>query len=116
MSDSQVLEDIAYLKKVIEDSRKVVIDNGVIMLTWGILVVVGMILTYAYIHFGLKIPETWLWIVLIGIGWILSFWIGWTNSRTSESPYVCSKSARLNLDWLRNSYDCDRFSRNRLRA
>ncbi len=81
MDDSQVKEDLAYLRRVIEDSRRVVIDNGMHLLLWGILVVVGMILTYAYVHFGLNFPEAWMWILLIGAGWLLSIWIGWVKAK-----------------------------------
>ncbi len=85
MNDSQVLEDLAYLKRVVQDSRRVVVDNGVQLLSWGILIVFGMIATYAYVHLGLNLPETWMWIILIGIGWGLSIWLGWIKMKRSHA-------------------------------
>ncbi len=83
--DSRVFEDIAFLRQVVEDSRRVVIDNGVHLLAWGVLVVIGMIFTYISEHFKLNLPILWNWIVLISLGWILTIWDGWikmTRART----------------------------------
>jgi len=91
MNDSQVFDDLAYLRKVVEDSRRVVVDNGVGLLTWGILVVIGMILTYASVHLGLDLPSTLVWSVVIGAGWLLSIWLGWINMKRSRTRTFIQK-------------------------
>ena len=68
-----------------------VVDNGVGLLTWGILVVIGMILTYASVHLGVSMPSTLIWAVVIGVGWLLSIWLGWINVKRSRTRTFIQK-------------------------
>lgn len=98
MSDSKILEDVAYLRKVVEDSRKVVVDNGVHLLGWGVLVVVGMILTYLSEHLKSNLPVFHIWVILIGLGWIFSIWDGWIKlNRARTRTFIQKVLASL---WL----------------
>jgi len=48
--------ELSFIKKVIEDSKKITVDNGMGFILWGILGVAGIILTYAdyYLKIGGK--------------------------------------------------------------
>ncbi len=85
MNDTRIVEDIAYLRKVVEDSRRVVVDNGIHLLSWGILVVVGMLLTYASVNGVLRLPPLWIWIVVIGLGWMVSMWSAWRETKRART-------------------------------
>jgi len=76
MDQQSAQQELAFVKKVIEDSRKLLIYDGKDMIVWGILVVTGMFLMYWKFQFGLAVPTYLIWVVLIGAGWIFSMWRG----------------------------------------
>jgi hypothetical protein len=75
--DRQIAEqELAFVKKVIADSRKLLIYDGKDMIVWGILVTIGMVLMYVKFQIGIGLPAYLAWILLIGAGWIFSVWRG----------------------------------------
>jgi hypothetical protein len=76
MEQQAAQEQLEFIKKVIEDSRKLLIYDGKDMIVWGLLVAVGMIMMYARFETALTFPVVWLWVTLIGLGWLYSIWKG----------------------------------------
>ena len=70
MNRIDVKDEIAFIKKVIEDSKRTIGGENMGSIVWGIIVVIGMLLTYLHIIILHFIPVVWVWIVLIGLGWI----------------------------------------------
>lgn len=70
MSTTNPQEEIAYIKNIINDSRRIIKDDGKGFIIWGILVVIGMLLTYFSIYFNEHTYGWLVWPVVIGIGWI----------------------------------------------
>jgi hypothetical protein len=66
----QIFEDLQYMKQIIKDSRKMVVDKGLGFIVWGIIIIIG--LTASYIDFVTSGDQysAELWILLIGGGWI----------------------------------------------
>jgi hypothetical protein len=71
MNHIDAKNEIAFIKKVIEDSKRAVGGDNLGSVVWGVIVAIGMILTYLhiialtdFIHVGL------LWAILIALGWI----------------------------------------------
>jgi len=85
MEQQQAKEDLQFIRKVIEDSRRSVADNGMHYITWSICVALGIIGTYTVAVSSLS-PRTnlWVWIVFIGAGWIFSLIRG--TSQSSGKP------------------------------
>ncbi len=81
MDQQSAQQELAFVKKVMEDSRKLLIYDGKDMIVWGILVVTGMILMFSKFEFGLTISTMLIWVVLIGAGWIFSMWRGMKVNR-----------------------------------
>ena len=73
MNEKTALEELVFIKKIIQDSRRKVIENGMGFIIWGILVLLGLLSTYYMIVN--KIPQNvpWNWIILIGVGWLYTF-------------------------------------------
>lgn len=67
------LDELLFIKKVIQDSRKIVVDNGVGYILWGILIVIGMTAGYIKFLLNLQFNFTWAWVVIISVGWVITF-------------------------------------------
>lgn len=63
-------EEIAYIKNIINDSKRIIKDDGKGFIIWGILVTIGMLLTYFLTYFNEHTYDWLIWPVVIGIGWI----------------------------------------------
>lgn len=73
MDDQKALEELSYIKQIMQDSRKTLVDNGIGYITWGIIIVMGLMSSYFMIVNKIKNNYELNWIILIGIGWIFSF-------------------------------------------
>lgn len=70
-------EELAFIRKVIADSRAAVADNGLDYIVWGLLVALGMFTSF--IFYLTKLERIWggwiyliLWIAVMGSGWAFS--------------------------------------------
>lgn len=84
MNTNQAVEELEFIKKVIDDTRKVIVDNGFSFIFWGILIVLGLLSTYAAILFEFPLYYAWNWIVLIGGGWIYAIYSGYKHGRRAK--------------------------------
>jgi hypothetical protein len=66
-------EQLDFIKKVMEETRRDITGDGIDFLRWGILTSIGIFLTYFYILFRWPDVHIWfIWVVVIGLGWIFS--------------------------------------------
>lgn len=77
MEQIDAKQELAFIRKVIQDSRRMAVDNGLDYIVWGILVALGMFLSVAIIWFKLEHKlGSWtmlaLWILVMGGGWVFS--------------------------------------------
>lgn len=70
---NKALDELLFIKKVIEDSRKIVVDNGMGFIVWGILITAGMLFGYIKFLLNLQFDYIWAWVVIIAAGWAFSF-------------------------------------------
>lgn len=73
MDDKSALEDLQFIRKVIEDSKRAMAYNGMDYIIWGILVIIGMIIMYVLIMNQIYFNYVWFWLGLVSIGWFYSF-------------------------------------------
>jgi len=75
MKETEAKNELEFIKNVMEDSRKIIVDDGKNFIFWGIIAALGLITTYILIveKFGEYIK--WVWVVLIAIGWIYTITI-----------------------------------------
>ena len=62
--------EISMIKQIMDDSKKIVVDDGKGYIIWGVLIVIGLLGTYFLILSKLYNYIGWLWIASIGAGWI----------------------------------------------
>lgn len=72
MDQQSALEEIALIRRVIDESRRFTFDNGKYYLLWGILIAVANFIEYGLILTDNAGLSAWLWIVTVGIGWAIS--------------------------------------------
>lgn len=61
-------EELSFIKKIMEDSRKVTLDNGIGFIMWGVISLLGIGLMYISHYARLGINSAYIWVVLFGIG------------------------------------------------
>ena len=74
MNEKTALEELQFIKKIIEETKKAVIYNGKDYIFWSILVMAGMLSTYIFHMSGVHFNYFWIWVVLIPLGWIFSIY------------------------------------------
>lgn len=91
MKENEALEELKFIKKVIDDSKKVIIDNGTGYIMWGVLIVVGLLSTYFGILTKYYFAYSYNWIIVVATGWILSYFISKKNRASHTTRTFASK-------------------------
>ncbi|MGB5847978.1 MAG: hypothetical protein WBH40_05800 [Ignavibacteriaceae bacterium] len=91
MTDINAQQELAFIKKVMADSRQIIIDDGKGFIFWGILIAFGLFTTYLSNAGRWEFPLGWFWIVLIAIGWIVTFIIQIRAEKKRSSKTLAGK-------------------------
>jgi hypothetical protein len=89
-------EELAFLKKIILDSRRSVVDNGLSYIVWGILVTIGVGSIYIERLNDSWSWSGWVWLVTVVIG--VSFSIMYRRKK-SQSPVQTFAGNLLGRMW-----------------
>jgi hypothetical protein len=100
MDEKQALEDLGYIKKIIEDSRRTIIYSGKEFIFWGILASFGMLMTYVLDILHIYFYIFWFWIFIVAIGWIYSFYLSFNKRKRPHKTTFANKV--LGSVWLAN--------------
>lgn len=85
-------EDLAAIRRLMEESQAAAADDGRHFLLWGTLTALGLLGTYAGLTGAAAIDPRWLWGAVLALGWCGSFWLGLRGART---PRVRTLGGRL---------------------
>jgi len=88
MDEKTALEELQFIRRIIEDTKKSVVYNGKDYIFWGILVIAGMLSTYIFHITGIYFNYIWIWAVLIPIGWVYSIYNGRKLKEKHPSTYA----------------------------
>jgi len=91
MDEQRALEEVEFLKRIIEDSKRSVLYNGKDFIFWGILVITGMLLTYVFVQSHIYINYVIIWAVLIPVGWFFSLY----NRKSLKRSYPKTFPGRI---------------------
>jgi hypothetical protein len=72
MSEDAVRDDIAFIRRTMEQGRRVVGSWSADMLVWGIAVTLGYAGTYARVRGWWTLDPNWLWTGLVVLAWLYS--------------------------------------------
>jgi hypothetical protein len=73
MIEIDAQQELAFIKKVMADSRQIIVDDGKGFIFWGILIACGLFFTYLSIAGKWEFSLGWFWPALIAFGWIVTF-------------------------------------------
>ncbi len=98
IDQQQAQDDLRFIREMLEETRQHVADNGMHYISWSVIVALGIIGTYLIVLTG-RAPSNilWVWIADIGLGWLLSFWIGFRDSTDRARNFA---ERVLNLVWI----------------
>ena len=92
MERQDAIEEIALIRRVIEESRRFTFDNGKHYLLWGVLVTIAIFLQYWAILTHADSLSPWIWLFSIGLGWVGSIVFG---MREKSKPGAWPVGAKL---------------------
>src|ERR1700740_1723902 len=72
MNEDTVRDDIAFIRRTMEQGRRVVGSWSADMLVWGIAVTLGYAGTYARVRGWWTLDPNWLWTGLVVLAWLYS--------------------------------------------
>jgi hypothetical protein len=96
MDEKLALEELQFIKKVIEDTKHSVVYNGKDYIFWGALVIVGMMLSYFLFVFNVHFNSGYIWLVLIPLGWAYSFY---NKKRNREKSATTFSTKLIGMVW-----------------
>lgn len=67
MEENQIRNDVAYIRSMIENNRRSLVDNGITYISIGIYIVVGVVASYILGIKGMTDYLPPLWLLLMGI-------------------------------------------------
>lgn len=73
MDEKIAIDELQFIKKIIEDSKATIIYNGKDYIVWGMLIVVGLLLDYSAYILNFRRNFILFWAAIIGLGWIYSY-------------------------------------------
>lgn len=79
---SRAAEDLALIRRLMEDTQGVMRESGGHFMVWGALMTTALLTTWADVQGVVSIELTWIWLVAVGLGWIYSFGRGWRSHRS----------------------------------
>lgn len=69
---TNVEDDIAFIRRTIEDGRAYARGRSPDLLVWGLFVSTGYFATYSFLRGWIAIDPNWIWLVCIGLPWLYS--------------------------------------------
>ncbi len=91
MDDKTALEELQFIRKVIDETRQSVVYNGKDYIFWGIIVIIGMMSTYILVINEIYFRYFYIWLVLIPVGWAYSLY----NSKKEKAKNPSTFAGKL---------------------
>jgi hypothetical protein len=88
-------QELAFLKKIITDSRRSVVDNGMTWIVWGVLVTIGVGAIYVELLTEQFEWSGWVWLVAITTGIAYSIMHGRREVKRPVQPFADRLIGRL---------------------
>jgi len=70
--DDQVREDIAFIRRAVEEGGAYATAHGTHMVVWGVAVAFGYLATYAFVRGWSPVAPPGIWLLCMGLGWLYS--------------------------------------------
>jgi hypothetical protein len=84
-------EELAYIRRIIDDSRMAFVEDGKPYIAWGIIVALGMIFSYVSALMERDLGTGYVWIALTIIGWIYVFLYARKKEKASRAKSIIDR-------------------------
>jgi hypothetical protein len=84
-------EELAYIRQIIENSRKSFVEDGKPYIAWGVIVALGMTFSYISALMGRDLGTGYVWIGLTILGWIYIAYYSRTKSKTTRAKSIIDR-------------------------
>jgi len=91
MKNTNIEEEIYFIKKVMEDSRRLIVADGKSFIFWGVIVTIGLLVTYFAVMYRWESNLSWFWPALIAFGWIFTIIIESRHAKRAKTITFASK-------------------------
>lgn len=91
MDEKKALEEIQFIRKIIDESKSSIVYNGLDYIFWGVIIIVGMLSTYLFHINKVYFNYFWIWVIIIPIGWIFSI----TNKIRNQKKFPSTFTGKL---------------------
>ena len=85
-------EELAFIRKVMEDSRTSLVDTGKPKLVWGAIAALGMLYTYIQALAESDLYVGWVWLGISAFGWGYIFW---EDKRQDKTSHVRTQTGKI---------------------
>lgn len=77
MEKDKAQEDLQFIRRMLDETRRTVADNGLHYINWSIMPAIGIIGTYLIVLTQSQpLFIFWLWVAVVAAGWIISYFLG----------------------------------------
>jgi hypothetical protein len=87
MTQHDALQDLAYIRQVMEQTRRYTAAKGVFFVIWGVAVSLSLLLTWLQIERVIGGSQWLIWIPATFIAWGLTLWFAWREHHSSAAPH-----------------------------
>jgi hypothetical protein len=87
MTQHDALEDLAYIRQVMEQTRRYTAAKGIFFVIWGVAVSVSLLLTWLQVVSVIGGSQWAVWIPTTLGAWGLTLWFSWKQQRESAVPH-----------------------------
>ncbi len=100
MTDETIRDDIAFIRRTLEQGRIYARGRSPDFLVWGIAVACGYIGTYAFVRRWSSIDPDWLWPICLGIPWLYSLRRVFAGLRGRDPVRRAPMAQAMGMLWL----------------
>ena len=102
MIDDQAREDIAFIRRAVEEGGAYATAYGPHLLVWGVAVALGYLATYGFVRGWSPIAPLGIWAVCLGLGWLYSLRRPLRRLASGETsfPALGPMAQALRMLWL----------------
>jgi len=88
MEKNQAQEELIFIKKVMTDSQRLLVDDGKVYILWSGLVVIGLSIKFITEAMDFTFNNAWIWVPIIVMGWLFTSMIRRKSQETHARTFA----------------------------
>ena len=96
MTHQDAADDLAYIRRVMEETRRYTAAQGVFFVIWGVAMTAAILLTWLQITGSLGGSNYAVWAITMFLGWVTTMYFAWRQQRDSVAPH---QARLIGMNW-----------------